>query len=249
VAGCAAVSGLDHIHEAPCAPYCDDGGEGSIEEGDATNDLQVVPATLDSMPEHGASSEASYESAFDSGCGALNSVENCSACGDKCAPTSPRVTSASCSGAPDGQGAACVYTCATGYLDCNHGTTPADLDGCECQVPLGAASVDCCGGGCPVQHDNGVGQIFFECSTNAKTIATDACASFTSDPAQCDLFDCDGDDGGTAAEMVCSDGSPTECVCWAFTGANAGRVDNAGVPAGANYQNCSCPDSTDPTYD
>jgi hypothetical protein len=99
-----------------------------------------------------------------------------------------------------------------------------------------------------VEHTNGVGQTFFECSTNAKTVAADACAAFTRDGAQCDLFDCDDADGGASAEMICSDGSPTDCVCWAFTGENAGHVDSAGVPAGTNYANCVCPDATDPTY-
>ncbi len=269
--GCAAVSGLDQIQESPCAPACDDGG-GEAGGGDgvavdawtdsATGEARRSDSSTDRGQPRDSGADASRdapgamdvlggEAPFDSGCGPLDTTENCSACNDTCAPTSSRVTMASCPGAPNGVGASCVYMCATGYLDCNAATNPPDLDGCECQVPLGATVSDCCSGGCPVQHTNGLNESFLQCSDDPDVIALAACAAFTGDATQCsDTWVCGtAPDGGPTDSLVCaSDGASDDCACWDYAGVNAGHVHDPHNPPGSMQQNCVCPTSSDPSY-
>jgi hypothetical protein len=190
--------------------------------------------------------QATEGRAFDSGCGPLDTTMNCSACGKTCAAVSSSVTMVSCPGQPNGAGSTCQYMCATGYLDCNAATDPPDLDGCECKVTATATPSDCCSGGCPVLHkDNGFGKSYYECSSSPQQVALAACASFTSNRAQCSSAPCTWDDGGlTGDSVVCSFGSTTDCVCWDYAGPDANFVHDSGSSG-----TCVCPDAaTDPPY-
>jgi hypothetical protein len=234
VLGCGVLSGLDQIQESDCAPNCDDG------DGSNGSDGTVATQTED------ASSDVAADGADVSGCGPLDTRENCSACGKTCAPLSGSVTMVSCSGMPNGAGAACQYMCATGHLDCNATTAPPDLDGCECAVMATATISDCCGGGCPILHtDNGFGKSYYECSKSPLQIALAACAAFTGDRSQCSAGECTFDEGGLSGDsVVCSFGSPTDCVCWDYSGPDTNFVHDSG-----NAASCLCPDaSADPPY-
>lgn len=204
----------------------------------------------------GAPEGSSPDAPFDSGCGDLNTTTNCSACGDKCAPTSTSVTQAGCSGDTNGFGATCSYTCANGYLDCNLGVAP-DTDGCECHSP--GATQSNCGNGqngpqgcCPVQHSDGLptGSTFYDCNaatsgTSGYTVAlaTDACTQFTGNQADCGAGECtNANDAGTGDFVVCGQTSATsECVCWEYMGPNVGKVTTA---TGSILGQCLCPGST-----
>jgi hypothetical protein len=252
LAGCGALSGLDSIHESVCAPDCDgddatanpadqvvaEGGS----SGGGSEAAQGDVGSADSLRDVDGGAEAR----IDTGCGPLNTTTSCSACEQACAPTSSTVTSAECLGQADGTGATCSYTCATGWLDCDRSTNPPNVNGCECHAP-NATTADCCSGGCPIQHDNGLYQsssFFYDCSITPPQIALDACAAFTGDPTQCHAGDCfDLDGGATGEKLVCSDGSPTACVCWEYLGPAAMRVYNSASTE------CMCPDTTDPTFD
>ena len=196
---------------------------------------------------------------FDSGCGDLNTVVNCSACNDKCAAVDTIQTSASCPGSTNGAGASCQYTCATGHLDCNGpaGTNPPNLDGCECAVPAGVTQAQCCakqGGDCPVAHTNGLSGStmppameiqFFDCvptGTMNATLAYDACVAFVgaSQASQCQAY---GQADSGTADSYCNGGNSDtaangDCICWTFSGPNAGTFLDpaaAGIPS---PQNC-----------
>jgi hypothetical protein len=222
---------------------------GTKEGGDASEEGPVDSA----IPPEGSSPDAP----FDSGCGALNTTTNCSACGDKCASTATIETSSSCSGDTNGFGATCSYTCASGYQDCNSANVP-NLDGCECHVP-GATQAQCClgTGTCPVAHNNGLNQgtsKFFDCNPAGQfslSMATDACAAMTGNAGECTQGSCVGVDGGTDGDLVvCATGSTTDCVCWTFAGPNVGYFHNPNLPPGNQQQNCYCADKTqgDTTY-
>jgi hypothetical protein len=194
------------------------------------------------------------DAAFDSGCGDLNSINNCSACNDKCAPNSASVTSqaccagTTCPGSTNGVNNSCVYTCATGYLDCDGpaGTNPPNLDGCECHAP-GATASQCCGGGCPVQHDDGlVGKSyypanpdFYDCvptGTIDLELAQDACDAYVTARGGVAATNCGefGPEDGGPADSVCAittgncGGSCTgflgDCICWTASGTYVGQV-------------------------
>jgi hypothetical protein len=263
MAGCGALSGLDSIQESVCAPNCDpEGGEDATFESDedgavganadheapgATRDDSTAEASMEAGSE-GWTTEGTADAPGETGCGALNVTANCSACGMMCAPAVSNVTSAQCVGRSDGTGATCQYTCTTGWLDCNATKSPPDTDGCECNAPSAQPS-DCCNGGCPIAHDNGLNNAtstFYECSTSPAVIALDACAAFTGDVSQCsDAYQCDdAADGGVADYLVCSDGSLTDCICWDYAGLYAGRVHDSKKP----FPSCDCASSTDPTY-
>jgi hypothetical protein len=198
---------------------------------------------------------------FDSGCGDLNTTDNCSACGDKCAAVSSSVTSASCPGSTNGTGATCTYTCATGYLDCNGALDPPDLDGCECHSPGAPASA--CGSGssgtpgcCPVTHADGLSggtypsPTFYDCiaapsggTGYTQDLATDACVEFTGNQANCGAGECtNAQDAGTGDFVVCGSATATSaCACWEYMGPNNGKVT---VATGSLLGQCLCPGST-----
>jgi hypothetical protein len=250
LAGCAAVTGLDSIRESPCAPDCGEAGEATPGDGrDAQGHDATAGVPVELRSEAGndtlADSDATADSLGSTGCGPLNVPTNCSACGLSCAPTSSSVTRVTCAGEPDGTGATCSYGCATGWLDCDATTNPPDSNGCECRAP-NATVADCCEGSCPMQHDNGLNQsssLFYDCSASPLQIALDACAAFTGDGAQCHSGECYLDDGGaTGDQIVCSDGSPTSCICWEYSGSAPMHVYDSSSAA------CVCPQGTDATY-
>ncbi len=191
---------------------------------------------------------------FDSGCGNLNSVNNCSACGDKCAAVNTIQTSSSCCagtscpGSTNGVNNSCQYTCATGYLDCNGAanTNPPNVDGCECHAP-GATVAQCCGGGCPVQHTDGlVGKSYYPASptfydcipamTMNINLAVDACAAYVTARGGNAATNCGefGPQDGGPADSVCAitngncgtncTGYMGDCICWTASGTYKGQV-------------------------
>jgi hypothetical protein len=121
---------------------------------------------------------------------------------------------------------ACSYVdCAPGRIDCN--ATAPDSDGCECATP------DCCGSACQTTHDNGVGQVFYDCQpkgTHDQTEATAACAAYTGDASLCHVLQC-----SESRFAVCSDGA-ADCICWGYgSGGSSGRVNDSGSTT------CNCP--------
>jgi hypothetical protein len=202
--------------------------------GDGSGDTGSVDASESGVMDSGADAPpegSSPDAPFDSGCGDLNTVTNCSACGDKCASTVTVETSSSCSGDTNGFGATCSYTCATGYLDCNGATSPPNVDGCECHVP-NATQDQCCatsGGDCPIQHKNGLGQstsLFYDCvpaGTINSQLAEDACVAYvgTANAGDCGLY---GPADGGAADSWCSGPATGDCICWTYSGTYMGQV-------------------------
>jgi hypothetical protein len=134
---------------------------------------------------------------------------------------------------------------------------PPNLDGCECPVSAGVTQSQCCGtmtpagNYCPISHNDGVGQTFWDCQPTGsydEQLAEDACAAFTGNSSQCTTGDCEGQDGGPDGDfVVCSSGSPTDCVCWTYQGPNSGYVHNEGA---SGISNCYCANkqSGDPQY-
>ncbi len=179
----------------------------------------------------------------DAGCGPVDTVDNCSACGDKCAT----------SGSPACNGTTCLYSCPANTLDCNK--TAPDLDGCECTAPSTAA---CCSNSCPIAHtydsNLGAAAAYYSCTaagTYSLTTATAACAAYTGDSTQCDdleTFGCSFADGGLAGDMICSNGSSKACLCWAYDDAIKGTV-GVGTQSGVGHpNNCPCPQLGAPTW-
>jgi hypothetical protein len=226
---------------AETSPPKDSGGDAPKDTGSG------IDSPVDSPP------DVAVDAPFDSGCGPLNVPAHCSACPDTCASNAAVETSTSCSGQPNGQGATCSYTCATGYLDCNSGNPP-NTDGCECHVAGATQPSQCCSGACPVAHNNGLNQgtsAFVDCFTfasSAATVARDACVAFTGNLGQCTQGQCLAVDGAADGDMVwCASGSPTACACWTYQGPNVGYVHDSGLPGNSN---CYCADKTlgDTTY-
>jgi len=155
-----------------------------------------------------------------SNCGATNTTTNCSACGATCDTTFSNT--ASCNGTT------CSYaSCKSGRLDCN--TSAPNTNGCEC------ASPGCCVNGasgspgptatCQPQHNDGVGESFYDCTplgTYTVNLAMAACAAETGNIAQCAASQCVGVAGGKFG-IVCSSGAST-CTCWNYEGTYAGYV-------------------------
>lgn len=155
-----------------------------------------------------------------SSCGPTNTTTNCSACGATCDTTFSNT--ASCNGTT------CAYaSCKPGRYDCN--TSAPNTNGCEC------ASSQCCVGGaagqpgptatCAPQHNDGVGQAFFDCAgvgAYSQDLAMKACTAFTGDVTKCAASQCVGVAGGKFG-IVCSSGAST-CTCWNYEGTLAGYV-------------------------
>lgn len=230
-------SAADSVNETAADTGKDTGVDTGLDTGkdtgvDAGNDTSSLDA-------HDAA-DGFDGSAFDSGCGPLDSVSHCSACNVACAAASTSVASASCNGAT------CSYTCNAQYLNCNK--TAPDTVGCECHTP-GQNNASCCGSQCPVAHDNGLGQVnstFYDCVSSGSytaQLALDACASYTGNIALCHSnFLCNGPDGGPNGDQIaCSDGAlGMPCVCWTYAGPDIGTVVNGGQ----NPPNCFCGQGT-----
>lgn len=159
----------------------------------------------------------------------LNTATDCTGCGVGCDTT--HSNDAGCTGTT------CKYaSCAAGWSDCKN--APPNADGCECHAP------GCCGDGsvCEPLHDNGVGNLFYDCTpagTYTSALALKACIAYTDAAAQCVGFSCAK---AGAGPIICSSGALTiNCMCWSYGGSNVGLVDNGGAPPGTSGQNCFCP--------
>ena len=161
----------------------------------------------------------------------LTTPLNCTACGIACDTT--HSTGAACAGT------GCMYTgCQAGWHDCN--SAAPNANGCECQSP------GCCGdGGCEPQHDNGVGQSYYDCTpvgVYSSSLALKACVAYTDAAAQCVGYPCADPDSGP---IICSSGALNKfCMCWSYAGSNVGLVDNAGENPGTNGAHCFCPSAS-----
>jgi hypothetical protein len=231
--------------DAEPTPDASDAGEpdGSSTDGGGADTGPADASVKDAGHEAGGTDAGQADSGSDAGCGPTTTVDNCSACGDKCVTTG--ASSAGCTGTT------CTYTCGSGHLDCNASTAP-DLDGCECNVTGAAAApapACCAGGSCPQLHhydEDLLNSNFYDCVAAGAfniTVATDACTAFTGDATQCDnggfVFYCDYPDGGLAGDMVCSNGAgATNCNCWGYNGAIKGWMSTG---TGKGQANCVCP--------
>jgi hypothetical protein len=244
-----ATSALDswseHSSEAEAAPSRDAWAEAVV----GYDAPVIVPDAAHEAASDSSPTDVLVGSHLDAeaGCGPLDVVTNCSACGAMCNP----VHAAN----PRCDGMTCSYACNPGYLDCNFGTAPPDTDGCECHAPGAPADTRCCSGGCPIAHnydqDITIGT-FYDCvaaGTYNGTLAMDACTAYAG-TGNCSAWTCSSyQDGGLIADMVCSDG-PTApaCACWAFDGDIPGQMVVGPGTATVDSNNCQCPMATDPHW-
>jgi len=133
-------------------------------------------------------------------------------------------------------------TCNPGFASCNGSVT----DGCECATP------GCCGASCQVQHvacmlngnpatpcADGTGVHFYDCvpqGTIDINQANAACAAVAG-ALSCSPGMCPG-----GHMNICSFDGVGPCVCWEYSGSNAGRVFKS------NNANCFCPGAAAPTW-
>jgi hypothetical protein len=226
--GTAHESDSGRIDATDDAPPSDTGGEGS-EAGDAhdgaTDSSDAEAGT------HDAGHDAGHDGGgADSGCGPLDTVTNCGACGMACpaAGDTSGVSSAMCTGTT------CQYTCNTGYLDCNASVAP-DTDGCECAWSGAIAATCCAGNACPSAHitgyatqPSGASQTFYDCETTVdQQLAMDACTAYSGNAADCAAGSCGT---STTNTVVCNFNMPAQdSVCWGFVGAAAGWALDVGA--------------------
>jgi hypothetical protein len=162
---------------------------------------------------------------------ALTTTSNCTSCGVACDTVNSVGAACGATG--------CTYTgCATGFRDCN--SAAPNANGCECQSP------GCCeAGACEPQHDNGVGENYFDCTpvgVYTSALALKACIAYTDAAAQCVGFPCADPDAGP---IICSSGATSKfCMCWSYAGSNVGLVDNAGQTPGPTGAHCYCPSAS-----
>ena len=234
---CAVVEGLTQYSKEDCSQGCDEGGLDAAEAGhdagsnpdgaadggagdggagnaDTGSDVADASDGSSSVPESGADT---------GGCGPLDSVDHCGACGVQCNKTT---------GTPSCTGATCTYVCTAGHSDCN--TAPPDTDGCECATP------GCCGSSCQTSHADGVGQSYFDCNpaaTYTEATAVSACTAYAvsvgSSAASCvGPLTC----SGSPVPTVCFTNTAGKCAnyCWQYTGVYA----DAGPGA---VWDCACP--------
>jgi hypothetical protein len=161
----------------------------------------------------------------DTGCGPLNTVQNCTMCGAACDMT--HSSGASCNGST------CQYqSCQMGWSNC--ATTAPDLAGCECNTP------SCCGTSCQITHQNGLGQDFHDCvakGTFNLVQAIQACAAYTGNQNLCMTATC----VQPKDDLVCGSLN-NKCACWDYNGVTPGHVYLSG-----NSQ-CYCPGGNDPSW-
>ncbi len=225
---CSVVEGLSQYNKESCPQGCD-----ADTDADSAADTGEPPtdgaAPMDSAADAEAgtividASDGGSITAESGGCGPLDSVDNCGACGVACNATTGTST---CTGST------CTYACATGRSDCN--MTPPDTDGCECATPA------CCGSACQTSHADGVGQPYFDCNaaaTYTETAAFSACTAYArsvgSSAANCvGGLKC----SGSSVPTVCFTTSTGACAsyCWQYTGVYAD-----GGPG--TVWDCACP--------
>jgi hypothetical protein len=213
----------DATEDAPSSDP-DSGASDSSAKGDAHD------GAVGSDAEAGAH-DAGHDGAVDSGCGPLDTVTSCGACGVACpaAGHTAGVGMAMCTGTT------CQYTCNTGYLDCNASVAP-DTDGCECAWS-GAITATCCAGNaCPTPHvtgyatqPSGASQTFYDCETTVdEQLAIDACTAYSGDAIYCASGTCGG---STTPTAVCNRYAPLsqDSVCWSYSGTSAGWALDVGT--------------------
>jgi hypothetical protein len=227
VGACAVVEGLSQYSKDSCPQGCEaDGGADTGEplaDGSSTLDGPDAVADAEAGIAVADASDGGMATADSGGCGPLDSVDNCSACGARCDTTTGM---ASCTGST------CAYVCTTGHSDCN--VAPPDTDGCECATPA------CCGSACETSHADGVGQPYFDCDpekTYTETAAFSACTAYAlsvgSSAANCvGGLKC----SGSSVPTVCFTTSNGTCAsyCWQYTGVYAD-----GGPG--TVWDCACP--------
>jgi hypothetical protein len=233
-----------------------------LDEGGAASDAGDASSPTDAAADRGSPVEASTETGApdggpgpvdsggneDTGCGPIDTVASCGACGRACSTT--QASSTSCNGQ------SCLPTCNAGYLSCNNPAAPAPDDGCECAVPNAASVPKCCATACPIAHTydatKGAAATFYDCvaqGTYNAQVAMDACLAYAG-AGQCNVagtYHCVGPDGGgNTADLVCSDGTGAPaCTCFGYDNAVQGLFH---VGAGTGAKNCDCPLSTDPHW-
>jgi hypothetical protein len=128
-------------------------------------------------------------------------------------------------------------SCGSGTVDCDGLTS----NGCECSGSL------CCGSSCMLQHQNGLGQTYDDCTplgvpgnqaTYSLNLATKARAAWPSTGTD-GSGKCVGPNGGDALSRQ----TTTSCAVWLYTGSAAGhvRLNTADTT-------CYCPSTADPTW-
>jgi hypothetical protein len=229
--GCALIGGLDQYTKGdaespdavadqtvndvanPDAPTSDSGND--VGQPDASGDVVVADV------QDGGVSDAPAD-----GCGALNTIDNCTMCGAQCDGTN--ASSTQCNGTT------CLYACKTGYANCD--AAAPDLNGCECPTPT------CCGAGCATTHMNGIGQNYYDCvdaGTYSAQQALKACTAYTTDQTVCTTYGCNSDAGDS---MICGYPDGGGCACWTYVGLDMSHVYKSGTT------NCFCPSTNDPTW-
>jgi hypothetical protein len=232
--GCAALSGLDQYSKGDDASLADATPDQTVSDvvtkdsptSDA-NDATPPDDTGVDAQDAGADDAADAAVDGDAGCGALNTVTNCSKCGATCDGTNATTTQCN--------GTTCQYTCKTGFSSCNN--TAPDTDGCECATP------SCCGSACATTHKNGIGQSYFDCidaGTYDQTQAAKACTAYTNNQFACSAASCIGSDGGATGDLViCGNPDGGTCACWNYQGTDIGYVHQSGNTS------CFCPNTND----
>jgi hypothetical protein len=220
VSACSVVAGIEDLQLAPGDGAPDASVEASAEAGarpiDAAPSDAGTPADAGQPDDMGGdASDAGPEG----GCGPLNTVDNCGACGVACGQS--HASSATC------MAATCAFACGAGWSDCNAAKAP-NTDGCECNTP------SCCPSACQTQHSNGVGQSFYDCtpvSSFDQIGALEACAAYAG-----------GSFAGCSGGWTCSNGPPTS-VCYSAPDAGGSCTDYCweyGGDAGT-VTDCTCP--------
>jgi hypothetical protein len=232
---CAVVEGLSQYSKESCGQDCDDDGgadagephrDGGVQDDGGAEDAPAVstdtggPDVLDASDGGSTTPESGTDAG---GCGPVDTVDNCGACGVQCNTTT---------GTPSCTGTTCNYTCSTGRSNCN--TTAPDTDGCECATP------SCCGSDCETTHADGVGQAYYNCNavrTYSEAAALTACAAYAASVGS-NGSNCVGGltCPGSSVPTVCFTTSGGECAsyCWQYTGVYAD-----GGPG--TVWDCSCP--------
>jgi hypothetical protein len=145
-----------------------------------------------------------------------NNASHCGACNNTC-NTGQVCSNSTCTSAG----------CPTGYRDCNaNGVCSCEGDGC-------------CGTGCQIKHNTGLGQNWFDCvayGTYTSSQAGKACQAWsvaTGSTGACELINCQ------QGQAMCN---KKDAACWGFSNLIAGRVYKG-------KGNQICPISTDAMWD
>jgi hypothetical protein len=170
--------------------------------------------------------------ASDGGCGPLDTVLNCSACGAAC--------DAANSLSPSCNGTTCLYqACATGWADCTK--SAPDVDGCETATNT-ATNCSACGLACDTRNSlsatcDGTTCLYQACASgfaNCTTTAPDlnGCETPTTTTANC---------GGCGNVCDKTSGTPTCNGTTCAYACNPGRSDCSQTPPDLNGCECATP--------